>query len=163
MNIAECVYIPEKIKEEVIGKFTTTVESIDSDDPGRRFVKVNAEAIAEYADALKKYFREDYSFSDDNTYLWMPSSNILASDSADAESADFKGFNNNFLYVLPYICAEEYFPAFFYDDCPKGQESAQSSNFKIYHASESKTIDSSLMAKILSDEITPEEAYKESD
>lgn len=162
MNIGECIYIPKEIQDEVIGKFTTAVENINSDDANRCFVKVNTEAVAEYADTFKKYFGEDYSFLDNNTYLWMPSSNTLASEPADTELADFKGFNNSFLYVLPYIYTKEYFPVSFYDESLKGQELAQLGNFKIYHASEIKTIDPLLLTKIVSDEITPEEAYKKS-
>lgn len=162
MNIGECIYIPKEIKDEVIDKFTTAVEYLNSDDSGRCLVKVNSAAVTEYADTFKKYFGKDYFFLDDNTYLWMPNSSILVSKSIETESADFKGFDNNFLYVLPYIYAEEYFPTSFYDESLRDRELAQLGNFKIYHASEIKTIDSSLLTKILSNEITPEEAYKES-
>lgn len=162
MNIGECIYIPEEIKEEAIGKFTTVVEDLGSSDPGRCTVKVKSEAIADYADAFKKYLGQDYSFNDDSVYLWMPSSNTLATESADVESDSFKGFAHDFLYVLPFIYAEEYFPTSFYDECWKDRESEYSGNFEIRHADKSVSVDSDVLMKVIQKDITPKEAFEES-
>lgn len=161
MNIGECIYIPEEIKEEVISKFTTTVEGVNGSDSGRCIIKVNPDAMVDYADIFKKYLGSDYSFIDDNTYLWMPTDNTLATEVTDTESDSFKGFTHNFLYVLPYIYMEEYFPTSFYDEHWKDKESEYSGNFEIRHGSESTSIDSDVLTKIFKNELSPEEAFKE--
>jgi hypothetical protein len=152
MHIAESVYLPKGIRNDVVSKYLVERSVLPN---GRKRYAIDPDALADLGEFYPSAAGSEVAVVDDNEYVYMPDSATLGSINDAAE-----GNASPFLYALPYIYPDEYVMASFLDKSYVDSGKEFDGNFRIYHGPDNKKISSDDVMQIISGDLDPKEAYE---
>lgn len=152
MRIAESVYLPKGIRDEVVSKYLVERSILPN---GRKLYAIDPDALADLGEFYPNATGAKTSVTDDSEYVYMPDSATLGSINDAAE-----GNASPFLYALPYIYPDDYILTSFLDKSYIDYGKEFDGNFRIYHGPDHKKISSDDVMQIVSGDLNPKEAYE---
>lgn len=152
MRVAESVYLPKGIRDEVMSKYLVERSVLPN---GCKLYTIDPDALATLGEFYPSAAGAKMSVIDENEYVYMPDSAMLRSVEDAAE-----GNASPFLYALPYIYPDDYILTSFLDKSYIDSGKEFGGNFRIYHGPDSKKINADDVMQIVSGDLSLQEAYE---
>ena len=152
MYVAESVYLPKGIRDDVVSKYLVERSVLPN---GRKVYAIDAEALADLGEFYPSAAGSKVAVTDESEYVYMPDSATLGSVSNAAE-----GNASPFMYALPYIYPDDYILTSFLDKSYIDSGKEFDGNFRIYHGPDSKKVSSDDVMQIVSGDLDLKEAYE---